>query len=227
MKYVLSAIVGIVAGFALGVCVCALSESANAAGPTLTGAMTKDANLIGIQNYNTATLYDGALKSAAISNLALTSNVVTITTSAAHGYAVGQRVTVAMLTGPALFADANGTFVITVVGSTTTFSYALTHANITTGAATGTSKSSQLSPTITGTSEITLVFPPGAAGLSVIPMDATDATWSYTSGGGIGGTFPLYQNQLNYIPGIENSVVYIQRTTTTKIAFVFGTMRQQ
>lgn len=74
---------------------------------------------------------------AAISNLALTSNVVTITTSVNHNFSAGQSVSIAMLTGPALFADANGTFVIASVPSTTTFTYALTHANITSTAATG------------------------------------------------------------------------------------------
>lgn len=52
-------------------------------------------------------------------------NTATITTAVAHGFVVGQYVTVVGL-GDASY---NGTFAITAVGSTTTFSYALTHGN--------------------------------------------------------------------------------------------------
>lgn len=69
-----------------------------------------------------------------ITNVALTSNVVTVTTGAAHGLDVGATVSVAAVTN----TDINGEFVVTAVGSTTTFSYALTHANISSGADTGT-----------------------------------------------------------------------------------------
>jgi hypothetical protein len=79
----------------------------------------------------------------AISNVVLTSNVVTVTTAAAHGFAVGDSVTVAAVTNTAI----NGTFTISAVTSTT-FSYALTHANIATGADTGTSKVAARSGTI-------------------------------------------------------------------------------
>lgn len=70
-----------------------------------------------------------------LTNRVLTSNVVTITTSAPHGYSVGQYVVISGYTG----ADTifNGSYVITVVGSSTTFSYALTHGDVTTGAGTG------------------------------------------------------------------------------------------
>jgi hypothetical protein len=71
--------------------------------------------------------------SQTINNKALTSNVATLTTAASHGYAVGMVVTV---TG--VDATFNGTFSITAVTSTT-FSYALTAANVGTQAATGTS----------------------------------------------------------------------------------------
>ena len=71
----------------------------------------------------------------AISNVALTSNVATITTAAAHGYAVGDSVTVAAVTATAL----NGTFTITAKTGTT-FSYALTHGNISSASDTGTAK---------------------------------------------------------------------------------------
>ena len=68
-----------------------------------------------------------------ISNVALTTNVVTITTGTAHGFINGQTVAVAAVTNTAV----NGSFVITVVDATN-FTYALTHADILTGADTGT-----------------------------------------------------------------------------------------
>lgn len=77
-------------------------------------------------------------KPCSITNLALTSNVVTLTTATNHNLSIGQSITAAMLTGPTLFADTNGTYVVTTIPSATTFTYACTHANISTGAATGT-----------------------------------------------------------------------------------------
>lgn len=74
-----------------------------------------------------------------ITNVALTSNVVTVTTGAAHGLDVGATVLVDAVTN----TDINGEFVVTTVGSTTTFSYALTHANISSGADTGTVRAKQ------------------------------------------------------------------------------------
>jgi len=70
--------------------------------------------------------------SRAVNNKALTSNVATLTTSANHGFKVGDVVTVAI--SDAVF---DGTFTITAVTSNT-FSYAKTNANVTSAAATGT-----------------------------------------------------------------------------------------
>ena len=94
------------------------------------------------QNGNT---YDGCLMldgydidkiyptiTATITNKALTSNVATLTTSAAHGLAVGFEVVV---TG--VDSTFNGIYTITAVTSTT-FSYAKTATNVTSQAATGT-----------------------------------------------------------------------------------------
>ena len=69
---------------------------------------------------------------ATITNKALTSNVATLTTSAAHGLAVGMT---AEISG--VDATFNGDYTITAVTSTT-FSYAKTAANVTSTAATGT-----------------------------------------------------------------------------------------
>ena len=69
---------------------------------------------------------------ATITNKALTSNVATLTTSAAHGMAVGMT---AEISG--VDATFNGAYTITAVTSTT-FSYAKTATNVTSQAATGT-----------------------------------------------------------------------------------------
>lgn len=75
----------------------------------------------------------GVLNTAsyAVTNKALTSNVATLTT-AAHGYKVGDVVSV---NGVGLPFDGDHT--ITVVGSTTTFSYAKTNANVSSVASSG------------------------------------------------------------------------------------------
>ena len=72
----------------------------------------------------------------AVSNVALTSNVATITTSAAHGYAVGDSVVIAGLTTTAL----NGTYTIASVPSTVTFTFAKTTSNIPSASDSGTAK---------------------------------------------------------------------------------------
>jgi N4-gp56 family major capsid protein len=75
----------------------------------------------------------GITPTVAVTNKALTTNVATLTTAVAHGLGVGQVVTVAGV--DSVF---NGTFTITVVGSTTTFSYAKTNADVSSATATGT-----------------------------------------------------------------------------------------
>ena len=70
---------------------------------------------------------------ATVTNKELTSNVATLTTADPHGMAVGMEIEV---TG--VDATFNGTYEITVVGSTTTLSYAKTAADVTSTAATGT-----------------------------------------------------------------------------------------
>jgi hypothetical protein len=67
-----------------------------------------------------------------VSNKALTSNVATLTTSATHGFAVGD---IAVVTG--VDATFNGTHYVTGVPTTTTFTFAKTNANVTSAAAAG------------------------------------------------------------------------------------------
>lgn len=67
-----------------------------------------------------------------VTNKSLTTNVVTLTTAAAHGLAVNDVVYVSI--GDAVF---DGTFTVTGVAAST-FTYAKTNANVTSAAATGT-----------------------------------------------------------------------------------------
>ena len=82
---------------------------------------------------NGLNLAAGIGTTVSVTNKALTTDVATLTTAVAHGLGVGQVVTVSGV--DAVF---NGTFTITVVGSTTTFSYAKVNANVQSAPATGT-----------------------------------------------------------------------------------------
>ena len=64
-----------------------------------------------------------------ISNKALTTNVATLTTGAVHGYAIGDVVTIG-----GVDTTFDGTYVVASVPTTTTFTYALTTANVTSAA---------------------------------------------------------------------------------------------
>jgi hypothetical protein len=75
----------------------------------------------------------GKSASRAIINVALTSNVATITTALAHGYSINDVVTV-----DASNNVFDGSYTITTVPTSTTFTYAKVNANITSAAATGT-----------------------------------------------------------------------------------------
>jgi len=74
----------------------------------------------------TATDITTTIKNATITNVARTTNVVTVTTSSIHGYAIGHTVIVAATTNTSI----NGTFTVTGTPSTTTFTYAQTAANL-------------------------------------------------------------------------------------------------
>ena len=63
--------------------------------------------------------------SSVVENKALTSNVATLTTRAAHNYLVGDSVVVA-----GVDATFNGTYTITSIPTSTTFTYAKTNANV-------------------------------------------------------------------------------------------------
>jgi hypothetical protein len=94
---------------------------------------------------------------ATINNRAIASNVATLTFSAPHGFAPGQRVTI---TG-AIGAPFLGTFtLLTAAASTVTF--ALVNADITAGATTGTATSASDQYPTAGTHSITITAVAGA-----------------------------------------------------------------
>lgn len=104
-----------------------------------TGSLAVDNSIIFVGNNNTTDAVDlGLLAEYAtgitpstntITNKALTSNVATLTTGTAHGYAVGD---IAVITG--VDATFNGTKVITSVPTSTTFTYAKEATNVTSAA---------------------------------------------------------------------------------------------
>jgi hypothetical protein len=102
------------------------------------GGFVAGSSFLGVQTTATVvgTIVRGASVTATVNNKALTTNVATLTTAAAHGFVVGRQVVVA-----GVDATFNGTYTITVVGSTTTFSYALVHADVVSVVATGTAQS--------------------------------------------------------------------------------------
>lgn len=221
MKKIAPYILGLLIGAILSVPLIWMPAAVIAAVAGNPGTLQRDANMQSVQVSPTSQLWDNTASAATITNLALTSNVVTIT--ATHNFAVGQRVTIALLTGPTLFADCNGTFVIASVSTTVSFTYAFTHANISTGAATGTATANYLSPVPTGTSQIALTFPAKAIALIIVPtVSVTDCTYSYTTSGGIGGTFHAFTGVSNVISGTGGDVVFIQRGTTTPLDFQFA-----
>jgi hypothetical protein len=78
-------------------------------------------------------LLPAQLAASTVTNKALATNVVTLTTAAAHGLLTGDPVVVAI--GDATF---DGEFILTGAPTTTTLTYAKTAANVTSTAATGT-----------------------------------------------------------------------------------------
>lgn len=86
--------------------------------------------------YEAGNITTASAVTPAVSNVALTSNVLTVTTDIAHGYAAGQSVVIAGLTNGAgdKSADAglNGTYTIVATPLATTFTVAKTATNVNT-----------------------------------------------------------------------------------------------
>ena len=97
-------------------------------------------NIIG--NYLAGGSIDIGGTGATVSNASLTSNVVTLTTTEAHGYSVGNLIIVgnvgeAIVTGGVNTYPFNGEYTVATVPTSTTLTYARTHANIASTAVSG------------------------------------------------------------------------------------------
>ncbi len=102
------------------------------AGSALTATLVANNGILGrLSIAASGTSGDFTLSTGAftVTNKALTSDVATLTTSAVHGYAVGDVVTVKGVGFPF-----DGTYTISVVASTTTFGYVRTKANVSSAA---------------------------------------------------------------------------------------------
>ena len=107
---------------------------------------------------------------SSVTNREVTSNVATITTSAAHNFNIGESVVISGFTG--LAAPLNGTFTITATPSVTTFRFAIVTGDLLADPATGvTAVVNRLIGTgkvyrVEGTADSTNVFRPRFAGLT-------------------------------------------------------------
>ena len=101
--------------------------------PTNTGSSTNNTfnGVLLHDEYDVDKIYPTI--TATVTTKALTSNVATLTTSAAHGFAKGMEIVVA-----GVDATFNGTYTISTVPTTTTFTYAKTASDVPSAAATGT-----------------------------------------------------------------------------------------
>ena len=114
-----------------------------------------------------------------VTNKALTSNVATLTTSVAHGLQVGDDV---IVTG--VDSTFNGVRTVTAVPSTTTFSYAVTAANVASVASGGT-----VTAHILSTSAGTTFDVPGTTTVTHLGY------WSALTAGTFRGSRPLSANE--------------------------------
>ncbi len=189
----------------------------------LSGVQQVDANYVVVQGATGNSFRSAANANKTITNLALTSNVVTIT--ATHDYVVGQIVTINLTSGPTLFADCNGTFAITGVTSTTAFTYAFTHANISTGAATGTAAAWFESPIATATTQVALVWPTNATRLFLTTSGICNISSTATTvAAGTGGSYNTVAATIYELYGKPGDITYINRTNTSIVNFRFSTL---
>ena len=131
-----------------------------------------DDTLYGITGDNDAYLFYSAPEeiTKTITNKALTGNVATLTTGTAHGITVGAKAVIADVGAPF-----DGTYYVTAVPTTTTFTYSKTNANVTSAA---------VSP------EGSVVFNGGAGGNLVFATgeNGTDNKIIFAAGGFDSGT---------------------------------------
>jgi hypothetical protein len=145
-----------------------------------------------------------------VSNKALTSNVATLTTSATHGFAIGD---IAVITG--VDATFNGTYYVTGVPTTTTFTFAKTNANVTSAVATG-------SVSVSGQRRFAAVARDASDGVIKFIEDVTTKPTSTINFAEAGSTFAPIQigaltatsatigdvsnTELQYVNGVTSSI---------------------
>ncbi len=191
--------------------------------PKNTGVLEQDQNLQQLQAYPASSMVDGAALTKTITNASRSTTTATIT-SAAHGLAVGQSVTIALTGGPTGYTALNGTFIITGV-ATDTFTYTTsTTGTITSGAATGTAVANFASPVATGTSTIGLTVPAKCNGVTI--QTSAAARFYGTASDGSLGYITLSAGQAYFFPCVAGDVLYVYRGGgTATIEFIFGKTR--
>lgn len=112
---------------------------------------------------------------ATVSNKALTSNVVTLTTATAHGFVATDQIIVNI--GDSVF---DGLFTVASAPTGTTLTYAKNNANVTSGAATGTITSWKAGGTVAG-SVFTDAWPAGWVPVGVT-KEGTEFTYTPSTG---------------------------------------------
>ena len=168
----------------------------------------------------------GANVSASVTSKVLTSNVATLTTATDPALTVGDSVTI---TG--VDSTFNGTYTVTAV-TATTFSYALTHADVAAATATGTvshvAGSLTLSGVFNGDSYVDVEFTP--VGNVPLGFSSTNAPPSFTlSGSGAGNaaidsaTAPTISSEdVALVTGKSLSANVATLTTSTTSGFAVG-----
>jgi tetrahydromethanopterin S-methyltransferase subunit B len=115
-----------------------------------------------------------------VSNKSLTSNVATLTTSTAHGIAVGSAIIVA-----GVDATFNGSYTVVATPTTTTLTYAKTNSNIASAVATGT-----VSAPSDDVLALTITYEEARGAIGLVDP----------------GTYDLYASRTN---GEETEIIYI------------------
>jgi uncharacterized repeat protein (TIGR02543 family) len=188
-----------------------------------------------------ATSNSGAMGSVSLTNRALTSGIATLTTSSAHGFVTGMRVTIAGAT-----ATFDGTYTISSTPTSTTFTYVRTGTSATV-TSTNSSGTATLSTSATFNKGTPLVLPTasragylfsgwyttqssdgalvGAAGATYSPTSALTLyarfsgivyTINYSGNGNTGGTVP---STGSYETG---SGAYVVGAGPTKVGYTFA-----
>lgn len=174
-------------------------------------------------------LIDGGLK-AVITTFSLTSNVITITTNAAHGFVVGQIVDIAFNSNDANYSAvsfSNGKYAVASCPSPTTFTVAKTHADVGSTTVGGVVMAYNKSPMPDASTTIALVSPHRAKSLT-IQAGAAGMTLQASSAGTLNqtllsnGTYPL-PNGADFTLAAQPGVTYYVARSSGTVNFLFIT----